>query len=63
MWIRLMVESLLGSTLTLIKPDKAKNAEKKIAGGRALFVRAMIARQMVFAQTLRMMKQHKQARS
>jgi hypothetical protein len=62
MLLRLMLEALLGATLTVIKPDKAEVVEKKIARGRALFVRAMMARQMVFAYTRRKMKEHRQAR-
>jgi hypothetical protein len=57
------MESLLGTSLTFIKPDQAEGLEKKLAGGRALSVRAMIARQMLFAQFHRKMKEHKQARS
>ena len=63
MWLRLTLESLLGFTLALIKPERAEAVEKKFAGGRALSVRAMMARQMVFAHTHRKMKEHKQARS
>ena len=63
MWLRWIMESLLGTSLTFIKPDQAEGLEKKLAGGRALSVRAMIARQMLFAQFHRKMKEHKQARS
>jgi hypothetical protein len=63
MLLRLMMEAVLGATLTVIKPDKAEAAEEELAGGRALFVRAMMARQMVFAYMHRKIKEHKQARS
>jgi hypothetical protein len=63
MWLRWIMESFLGSSLTLIKPDQAEALEKRLVGGRALSVRAMIARQMLFAHIHRKMKEHKQARS
>jgi len=63
MGLRLAMEALLGSSLNLIKPDRAEKMEKKLAGGRALCVRAMIARQMVFAHVHRKMKEDQQARS
>lgn len=62
MWLRMMLESILGSTLELIKLGRAEAFEKKFAGGRALSVRAMMARQMLLAHAHRKMKAHQQAR-
>ena len=51
MVLRLFAETLLGSTLSITGLSKAEAVEKKLAGGKAFSVRAMISRQMLMALT------------
>lgn len=62
MVLRLLGETLLGSGLSVMGLSKAEAVEKKLAGGKALAVRAMMSRQILMALTHRRMKEHKQAR-
>jgi hypothetical protein len=62
MVLRLFAETLLGSTLSITGLSKAEAVEKKLAGGKAFSVRAMISRQMLMALTHRKLKKHKKAR-
>lgn len=63
MYLRVFGEALLGAGLSVVDLRTAERVEKKLAGGKAMSVRSMIARQMLMALVHRRMKQLKQARS